>query len=272
MVVLSLFDGMSCGQLALKGLGIQPTTYFASEIDKYAISVTQKNFPSTKQLGCVTQWRLWDVPWDKVDLILAGSPCQGFSFIGKNLNFEDPRSSLYFTFLEILNHVKTFNPNVKFLLENVVMKKASEDIISSGLETTPLLVDSINFTDQKRSRLYWASCALSAPEPVRTNPTERLNLPPELELATKQYGSWVPRPLSTCIDANYFKGADNHGQRTLVKDGNTYRKLTPEECELLQTVPVGYTAGVSNTQRYKMLGNGWTVLVVTKLLKQLLNA
>src|ERR1035437_272209 len=123
MNVLSLFDGMSCGQIALKELGIIPGKYYASEIDKYAIAQTQLNFPNTIQLGSVTEWKDWDIDFKSIDLLCAGSPCQGFSFAGKQLAFDDPRSKLFFVFIEILNHIKKLNPDVKFLLENVDMKK-----------------------------------------------------------------------------------------------------------------------------------------------------
>ena len=122
MKVLSLFDGMSCGQIALKQLGIIPEKYYASEIDKHAIKQTQLNFPDTIQLGNVTKWKEWDIDWRSIDLILAGSPCQGFSFAGKQLAFDDPRSKLFFVFIDILNHIRSLNLDVLFLLENVNMK------------------------------------------------------------------------------------------------------------------------------------------------------
>lgn len=270
MIVLSLFDGMSCGQIALQKLGITPEFYFASEIDQFAIKTTKKNFPDTIHLGDIQNWKSWDIPWSIVGLVLAGSPCQGFSFIGKNLQFNDPRSALFFTLVEILEHIKQVNPNVKFLVENVAMPTKSEAIFTEKLGVSPVHVNSLNYSDQNRVRLYWANWAVGEMRSRRDN--NRLHLDPKLELFTKSHGVWTPRPLSTCLDANYSKGVDNHGQRTMVKEGELYRKLSPEECELLQTVPLGYTAGVSNTQRYKMLGNGWTVDVVADLLKYLLNA
>lgn len=115
--VLSLFDGMSCGQIALDRAGIRHDNYYASEIDKYAIKVAQANYPDTIQLGDVTKWRTWDLP--QIDLLIAGSPCQGFSFAGKQLNFQDPRSRLFFEFVDVL---KQRQPKW-WLLENVRMKK-----------------------------------------------------------------------------------------------------------------------------------------------------
>lgn len=123
--VLSLFDGISCGQVALQRAGIEFERYFASEIDKYAIQITQKNFPETIQLGDVNNWREWNIDWNSVDLIIGGSPCQGFSIAGKGLNFNDERSKLFFAYVAILKHVKELNPNVCFLFENVKMRKTS---------------------------------------------------------------------------------------------------------------------------------------------------
>lgn len=127
MNVLSLFDGMSCGRIALDRAGISVDNYYASEIDKYAIQVSKKNYPDIVQLGDITQWESWDLP--EIDLILAGSPCQGFSNAGKGLNFDDPRSKLFFTFVDILKHYK---PKY-WLLENVKMKKEWSDVITKTL-------------------------------------------------------------------------------------------------------------------------------------------
>ena len=123
MNVLSLFDGMSCGQQALERCGIKVDNYYASEIDKYAIQIANKNYPNTIQLGSVTNWMNWDIDFTTIDLVIGGSPCQGFSIAGKQLNFDDERSKLFFEFSAILDTIKILNPNVKFLLENVRMKK-----------------------------------------------------------------------------------------------------------------------------------------------------
>lgn len=131
--VLSLFDGISCGRIALERAGINVEKYYASEIDKYAIKVSQDNWNDIIQLGDINNWKQWDIDWSKIDLLIGGSPCQGFSFAGKQLNFNDERSKLFFTFVDILNHIKKLNPNVKFLLENVKMKKEWQDIITESL-------------------------------------------------------------------------------------------------------------------------------------------
>lgn len=151
MNILSLFDGISCGQVALERAGIKVENYFASEVDKNAIKVTQYNWPNTIQLGDVTKWKEWNLP--KIDLILAGSPCQGFSFAGKQLNFEDPRSKLFFVFLDVLAH---FNQKF-FLLENVRMKKVFQDVITKKLNVEPILINSSKVSAQSRNRLYWTN-------------------------------------------------------------------------------------------------------------------
>lgn len=157
MKVLSLFDGMSCGQIALKQIGIIPETYYASEIDKHAIRQTQLNFPNTVQLGDVTKWKEWDINWKSIDLLLAGSPCQGFSFAGKQLAFDDPRSKLFFVFIDILNHIRSFNPDVLFLLENVNMKRSHMQIISEFCGVFPVNINSNLVSAQNRDRWYWSN-------------------------------------------------------------------------------------------------------------------
>ena len=158
--VLSLFDGMSCGQIALDQLGIEVDTYYASEIDKYAIEITQKNFPETIQVGDIT--KLDPKDFADVDLIMGGSPCQGFSFAGKQLAFDDPRSALFFEFIRMLKAIK---PKY-FLLENVRMKKEFLDIISQQVsecypEITfgiqPILINSSSVSAQSRQRYYWTN-------------------------------------------------------------------------------------------------------------------
>ena len=156
--ILSLFDGMSVGQLALKKAGITYDNYFASEIDKHAIKVTQHNFPNTVQLGDITKVSGKDLP--PIDLILAGSPCQGFSFAGQQLNFSDPRSKLFFDFVRLLEECKPKH----FLLENVVMQKQFEVVISKLLGVEPEKIDSALVSAQTRKRLYWANFPIVQPK------------------------------------------------------------------------------------------------------------
>jgi len=200
MKVLSLFDGMSCGQIALDQLGIPVEKYYASEIDKYAIKITQANYPNTIQVGDVCNLNPED--YKDVDLIQAGSPCQGFSFAGKQLAFDDPRSALFFEFIRLLKAIK---PKY-FLLENVRMKKEFLQVISEqvsacypeipfGIE--PIFINSSLVSAQSRQRYYWTNI------PGINQPEDRgIVLRDILE---DNFNS--ERDKAHCIDANYYKGA-----------------------------------------------------------------
>ena len=198
--VLSLFDGMSCGQMALSKHNVNK--YYASEIDKYAIQQTQHNFPNTIQLGSIENWKSWDINFSSIDLILAGSPCQGFSFAGKQLNFNDPRSALFFVFVDILNHIKKLNPDVKFLLENVNMKKEYLRIMSEYVGVFPVNINSNLVSAQNRNRWYWSNIKTKEvglfsethtdiPQPKDRNIFLRDILQPENEIKEKYYLSEV---------------------------------------------------------------------------------
>lgn len=162
MNVLSLFDGISCARVALERAGIPVERYFASEIDKYAVSITKYNFPDTEHIGDVRGVFAKDLP--KIDLLLGGSPCQGLSLAGKRLNFDDPRSALFFEYVRILKELQEINPNVKFLLENVPMKKEVQDAISAELGVEPVMINSALVSAQNRKRLYWANFEITQPE------------------------------------------------------------------------------------------------------------
>lgn len=155
IIVLSLFDGMSCGQIALRELGIKVKSYYASEVDAPAIQTTNLNFPNTIQLGDVRNVHGKDLP--KIDLLIGGSPCQGFSFCGKRLNFADHRSRLFFEFVRVLNEVSEKNPGVLFLFENVKMKRQHEAVISEFLGLQPVEINSALVSAQNRVRLYWTN-------------------------------------------------------------------------------------------------------------------
>lgn len=155
ITVLSLFDGMSCGRIALRESGIKVNKYFASEIDKHAIKQTQHNFPDTVQLGNVTDVHAAELP--HIDLLIGGSPCQGFSFAGKQLNFNDPRSVLFFEYVRILREIQAYNPGVLFLLENVRMRRECEQVITDELGLEPVVINSALVSAQNRVRLYWTN-------------------------------------------------------------------------------------------------------------------
>ena len=278
MNVLSLFDGMSCGQIALNKLGIKYDNYFASEIDKYATQVTQKNYPNTKQLGSVTEVKGEDLP--KIDLLIGGSPCQGFSFAGKQLNFEDDRSKLFFEFVRLLKETK---PKY-FLLENVRMKQEYQDVISEYLGVQPIAINSRLVTYNQRKRLYWTNIPnieqpkdlkLSIKDFIKGNSYGTIKVLKDktrLVVESKDIHSLTARytDLNGSGRPMIITNRDAIGKPFNSKKTNIdYRMLTPIECETLQTVPENYTNGVSNTQRYKMLGNGWTVDVVAHIFKGL---
>jgi len=314
MKVLSLFDGISAGRLALERAGIKIDKYYASEIDTYAIQTAKKNYPDTIHLGDVTKWREWDI--ETPDLIIGGSPCQGFSFAGKQLNFEDPRSKLFFIMVDILNNWK---PEY-FFLENVRMKQEYQNVISEHIGVKPVKINSSLISAQNRERLYWANWNISQPEDkgvllkdvvfedakkptvcmhnlyggfkekshrtfIEKSPTIRTAAGgghiPSLLLSEKalvymdrevkggrnhwdfQHHSDVRSPKSAAVVANFFKGVPYN----VLKDWNCIRKFDPIECERLQTFPDHWTEGVSNTQRYKQLGNSWTVDIVAHIFK-----
>ena len=142
MVVLSLFGGMECGRITLSKMGITPTKYYSAEIDKFARAEVAENYPCVIQLGDVTKWYEWDIDWSSIDLVIGGSPCQGFSFAGKQLAFDDPRSALFFEYVNILEWVKLHNPNVYYMLENVKMKKDSLNVITDFMNVEPVFINS----------------------------------------------------------------------------------------------------------------------------------
>lgn len=288
--VLSTFNGMGCIWLALDALGIKVGKRYASEVDKFANIVNDANYPDTIQLGDVTKVKAADLA--KIDLLVGGSPCQGFSFAGKQLNFEDPRSKLFFEFVRLLEEIRVINPGANFLLENVKMKKEYQDAVSGLLGVEPIEINSALLSGQKRQRLYWTNIP-NIHQPVDRNisvgdVTGAKRIPDNIELLlanksvnTKQNFSpesstlkrmvknlVSPNDKAKCLTASMWKGMSANGM-TNIYDGEIVRQITPIECERLQTVPDGYTDCVSNTQRYKMLGNGWTVDVIAHILKNL---
>ncbi len=322
MNVLSLFDGMSCGRIALERLGIKVDNYYASEIDKYAMKVSEANYPDIIQVGDVTELDTSTLP--NIDLVMGGSPCQGFSFAGKQLAFDDPRSALFFEFVRC---VKELKPKY-FLLENVRMKKEYLDIISEYMGVEPIIINSALVSAQNRVRYYWTNipgveqptdrCMFlkdiledDVEEPMYSNiyggfgekkPREHYNKSvtiransgggsiPSVKLknfwlsdkaidymnrsSSKWSGGKTRKDIyiknenekGMCLTANMYKGVPYGIIETKQKK---WRQLMPIECERLQTVPDDYTNHVSNTQRYKMLGNGWTVEVIAHILQNM---
>ena len=286
--VLSLFDGMSCGQIALERANIKVDNYYASEIDKYAIQIAKKNYPNTKHIGSVTEVKASDLP--KIDLLIGGSPCQGFSFAGKQLNFEDERSKLFFEYVRLLKECK---PKY-FLLENVKMKKEYQDIISDYLGVEPIKINSSLVSAQNRERLYWTNIKnIEQPEYKGIILSDILEKDKDIDFVDS-FKNCVRKNLLNIDVNNYLKpngfaqiptnsGFQDHkvsiDKSPCLRAGNSFtlvqtrkkgiRLATTLEWERLQTVPDNYTEGVSNSQRYKMLGNGWTVDIIAHILKGL---
>jgi site-specific DNA-cytosine methylase len=277
--VLSLFDGMSCGQIALNRLGIKVSKYYASEIDKAPMKVTQHNYPETIQVGDVTKVKGEDLP--QIDLLIGGSPCQGFSFAGKKLNFEDPRSILFFEFARLLDECKP----TYFLLENVKMKKEWQDVISDLLGVQPMRINSSKFTAAKRDRLYWTNIPnISEPidkeisfDDINSNIDEWIE-PERIERIAAWKAQQKPLKNATligsksklpCLTARGYN--QYHSGMILITNGEKYRYLTNEEAEMAQGVPVGYTSICNDRERSHMLGNGWTVDVIAHIFSPLKN-
>lgn len=158
MNVLSLCDGIACGRIALERAGIKVDKYYASEINEPSIKVALDNYPDIIELGDIKNWNKWDIQWEDIDLLIGGTPCQDFSQLGKEkLNFDGERSGLFFEYVNILNHIRQFNPNIKFLLENVKMKSDWADLISSHLGVDYVYINSSDFSAQMRARYYWCN-------------------------------------------------------------------------------------------------------------------
>lgn len=289
--VLSLFDGMSCLQISLRNLGIEIDNYYASEIESEPIKVTLSNFPKTIYIGDV---RLIDVSkLPQIWLLSAGSPCTDFSLMGfkkgllgvdslddyirlkhENFNFDNTQSILFYEFLRILKEVK---PKY-FFLENVVLKgqfKKYEKMISDYLGVEPIIINSSLVSSQNRERCYWTNIPnLSVPKDRKIY---TFNVIPNSiscgvrGVMNKDEGKYVQR-LTFRKDDKFNCLVTSPHSTNLVKVGNEdIRKITIEESERIQTVPVGYTniEGVSDSSRYKMIGNGWTINVIDHLLEPL---
>ncbi len=291
MNILSVFDGMSCGQIAANQAGVAIDKYYASEIDVSAINVTLKNFPDTIQVGDIT--KVNSDLLETIDLLIGGSPCQGFSFAGKQLNFDDPRSQLFFEFVRIWEECK---PKY-FLLENVRMKKDYQDVISDVLGVEPIEINSGFISAHDRKRLYWTNIefdrSVLSPNDSCINDIMESCVDKEYYLADKfsqryyQNSNHVCNPKKSCVIGKLSKyqgdrvfdtkckasslsaagGNNGGGGCNIIWDDARLRRLTPTECELLQNIPMNYTDVAKKSQRYKMLGNGWTVGVIAHILK-----
>lgn len=323
MKVLSLFDGISCGQIALHRAGIPVEKYYASEIDKNAIKITQKNFPNTIQLGDVTQIDFEQFAGE-IDLIMGGSPCQDLSVAGNRAGLSGKRSGLFFKFVEAIRIIKPKH----FLLENNVgMPDDAYEEISRLLGCYPVLINSALVSAQNRRRYYWLNwgkkdydlfgfpiCNIPQPEDkgiLLQDILDNKAVSPAIiqlphgyntggikknKVPTLTISSWENNNLlvSRLIRLSQYDLGKEQGQIVYSVKGKSVsvtakgggkggpsglykvdlpvgdyliRKLSPIECERLQTLPDNYTNAVSNSQRYKAIGNGWTVDVIVHIFK-----
>lgn len=287
MNVLSLFDGMSCGQIALEKLNIKVDNYYASEIDKYAIQITQKNYPNTKQIGSVTEVKGIDLP--KIDLLFGGSPCQDLSKAKTNgEGLKGSRSGLFWEYVRLLKELK---PKY-FLLENVVMKKEWSDVISKELGVKPIEINSNLVSAQNRRRLYWTNIPnIEQPKDkeillsdiiyddnYKVFTDERIA---KTKKITKNYIKWdlSGKKYWSQQDRAYFKEkkictlpkTNPVSKLNILLDykNDIYRRMHPIEAERCQNVPDNYTSGVSDNKRFEMIGNGWTVDVIAHIFKNI---
>ncbi|NQX84078.1 MAG: DNA (cytosine-5-)-methyltransferase [Mycoplasmataceae bacterium] len=285
MNVLSLFDGMSCGQIALDKLGIKVDNYFASEIDKYAIKVTQANYPNTKQIGSVTEVKGEGLP--EIDLLIGGSPCQDFSTLKfKREGLRGSKSKLFYEFLRLKNEI---NPKY-WLLENVQMKKESKKQLDKHLGVTGILIDSNKFTAQNRKRYYWTNIPIAKIDDKNLLIDNVVDKKVDEKYYCKEhqvkhyenckyvaegnsievidfYNKSIKYNKANCITPHAFRC--DRSATNIIKVNNRLRKLTEKECERLQGVPRDYTNFVASGQRYKMIGNGWTVDIIKHIFKGL---
>jgi DNA (cytosine-5)-methyltransferase 3A len=299
MNVLSLFDGMSCGRIALERLGIKVDNYYAAEIKPHAIEVTKHNYPDTKHLGDV-RTVLDKIPdLSKIDLVIGGSPCQDFSQANRVRDgLQGEKSGLFYEFLKIVNAVREANPNMYFLLENVRMKKEHQDVISLLMVVEPINVNSKVLTAQLRNRFYWTNIPdFKFPEDknvalstiLTSGWTDRLKSRALLEsdsrpLTTpvKMFHRYYSTGFTTLIfeSEEHYKACKKHyeenhkGKKGVeitesdpVYDGVRY--LNKTELERLQTVPEGYTAPLKRDDAACLLGDGWTVDVIVEFFKGL---
>lgn len=309
--VISLFDGISCGQVALKRENLPIENYYASEIDRYAMQVTQKNFPLTIQVGDVAKvtysngtlyTETGEYYIGDVDLLIGGSPCQSFTFAGKRegmvtdenieittleqylkLKFEGfafkGQSYLFWEYVRLLNEIRP----TYFLLENVKMQKFWQDVITKTLGIEPLRFNSKLLSAQRRDRLYWTNInngdielpddlGLLLKDVVMEEDNDKYHLSKIHHQAFLKSYKWTPNCLdekSKPLLASYYKQPPHCPYIPCEQSESGYRMLSPIECERLQTLPDNYTEGISKTQRYKCIGNGWTVDVIAYILSYL---
>jgi len=285
MNVLSLFDGMRCGAYCLQQAGIKVNKYYASDINKYAIQVADDNFPKAINLGDINNWREWLIDWASIDLIMAGFPCQAWSFSGDQGGLDDPRGALVLVLIEIFEHVKSLNPGVKFFFENVFMKAKYENFINELFGVKPHKIESNQIAPVDRKRNYWTNIEFEEITPVKSSfgDIREWNAADNFYYSEAAF-NWLSNHAKRkgkdlkvftnsgkmqMLEATMYKKYSS--QRFFgVLDHKGIRYPTVVECERCHGLPDGYTKSVSNTQAYEMIGNGWECRTVTHIFKGLL--
>ena len=302
MKVISLFDGISTGQYCLKELGINVETYYASEIEESAIAITQYNYPNTIQLGDVNNWKEWDIDWSSIDLLIGGSPCTDLSIIrvgqqSEREGLKGSKSGLFYRYVEILNHLKSANPNIKFLLENNHgMPESDKNIITELMGVEPIMLDAADFSAQRRKRLFWTNIPNDGQPNEKSTELLKDIVEPEENVPNKYWykydyeyhgedanpictlkincfkmGKRVSNLNSKCYTLTCVNGGYTHKK---VRQGDRNRKMMPIEYERCQSLPDNYTKyglkdgktiDISDGNRYNACGNGWNANVIKYL-------
>jgi|LGVF01.2.fsa_nt_gb DNA (cytosine-5)-methyltransferase 3A len=283
MNVLDLFAGMEGGAQSLHNAGVSVNNHYSSEFEKNCQKVISKNWPDIIQLGDVTKWREWDIDWSSLDLLIAGSPCQGFSYAGKQLAFDDSRSVLFFVFADILNHIKSVNQSVKFMLENVKMKSEHMDVITEYVGVEPFFHDAKHSSPCSRPRNYWANFPLDTPDDSDICFTDCMDMSSAEntmsdgwhkwwekngEFQTKKKYSWVNREGDKGITMTARQYASWNGNYVETPNGKL-RKPTKNELCRLAGFPDDYLDCVSQRQAELMVGNGWDIRTTTHFFREL---
>jgi DNA-cytosine methyltransferase len=317
--ILSLFDGISGGQIALNNLGISYENYYASEVDKTPIMVTQHNYPNTIQLGDCNEWRDWNIDYSTIDILFAGFPCQSWSVAGNQKGASDPRGKLMFVMMDIFNHIREKNPDVIFLFENVRMKKEFQTFVDNIIGCGSVFINSVLLSAQNRNRQYWSNINFPLPDDKNVLLSEILD------------NNYIDGIKIEFVDNTYSFSANN-GKMIRLKDHNKpytiyesrtlfgrqerarirketgkdttprkkehkeyipllsdkanclltslnnldyildnnkyYRTFNIKELCKLQTLPVNYfdNLNLTKNQIRKMIGNGWTIDVISHIL------
>jgi len=270
--ILSLFDGLGGARIALDELGVE-CNYYASEIDEYAMRVHKANYPNTIHLGDIRNIKAADLP--KIHLLIGGSPCQNLTMAGDKKGLDGEKSSLFFEYVRLK---KELNPKY-FLLENVAsMKNTEKDKMSELMGVQPIKINSADFTAQNRNRYYWTNIPVDEYGKCDIMLKDVLEDIDEFHLSKKHHQAflksykWKSTDIngkSKVLMASYYKQPPHAPYIECKTSESGFRMLSPLECERLQGLPDNYTNYVSKTQRYKMIGNGFTVPVIKHLLKNI---